>query len=385
MHMNRTILTLCSESEIDTLANDWRELQRPTNVDREFYSLGNSFRCEVLGPCVFALKNGGKVRAIWAGRIENVRLPLRVGYLRVRTLLVRRLTIVDGGLIGDNSEEASKALLDRALRLLRERRLDQLFFGYVPCSYPLFQLLAYQHTPWYCRDLGFTRGPHWTLSLPDTFEELLSRHSKKHRYWLKRLNTVLDKSFPGQWTVRVFKDETTVGEFCRDMKLVSVKSWQSEIGLGAFVGDEEELAKCRLRAKQGALRGYVLYIRDQPAAFWMATSVQNALHLDLTGYCADYRKFEVGTVLLVRLLADHCGTSTKLIDFGHGTAAYKERFGDSAYDEASVRVYRDSLRGLLANMISGLNERGHQSIKRLLIRLGALNTVRTRWKRTFGR
>jgi hypothetical protein len=385
MQTTPTIQTLCSESEIDAVADSWNKLQRHANVDRDFYRLGSSFRSEVLSPCVFALRDHGEVRALWAGRIENVRLPLRLGYVRLRTLSVKRLTIVDGGLIGDDSEETSKALLKHAVRFLTERRLDQLFFGYVPCSHTVFPLAAYGLKPWYCRDLGLTRGPHWTLTLPGTYEELLSRHSKKHRYWLKRLPTVLEKAFPGQWTMRSFTDEATVGDFCRDAKSVSLKSWQNEIGLGAFVGDAEEVAKCKLRAQQGAFRGYILYIGTQPSAFWMATSFQNTLHLDRTGYCAEYRKFEVGTVLLIRLLADHCGTGIRLVDFGHGTAAYKERFGDAAYDEASVRVYRHSLRGILANLVTGVNERGHQSIKRLLVRIGLLDRVRTLWKRTLGR
>ena len=313
------------------------------------------------------------------GRVDRGRLPIHLGYLKLGGIRVRQLTIITGGAMGDDSEDACRLMLQRAVQVLSEKRLDMLVLSYVPTKHVIFDL-ATSIPKWYCRDWGVVPATHWRMTLPASFQEFLKKRSRKHRYWLNRLPRVLEEAFPGQVRTRLFKDPSEVDAFCMDADEIAKTTYQNQLG-EAFRANADYKTRCRLLAEKGALRGYVLYITDQPKAYWMATICRNTVHLNLTGYCPNFRKFELGTILLMKLFEDHCGTAVQKVDFGHGGAMYKERLGDESFHEASVRIYRLALRGVLANFLAGSDAKISTGVKNLLSRLGLLQKMKTLWRR----
>lgn len=285
--------------------------------------------------------------------------------------------MVTGGLMGDDSEESCRTLLQSAVQVMNEKNLDLLDLGFTPCDHPLFRL-ARELPRWYCRDLGVTTSTHWRMKLPKSFEEFLGQRSKKHRYWLKRLPKVLEEAFPGQVRIRLFKRPEEVSEFSRDAEAVSIKTYQHRLGEGF---NSEYKARCELFAAKGEFCGYILYLNGEPKAYWLATAYRETLHLHLTGYEPDLRKFELGTILLMKLFADHCGTSIQRVDFGFGGAGYKERFGDESFKEASVRIYSARMKPLLVNVLAGFNGRASAGTKAVLAKLGLLQRIKKHWRR----
>jgi hypothetical protein len=278
--------------------------------------------------------------------------------------------------MGDDSEEACATLLQAAMQTMAEKQLDLIDLGYIPCEHPLFKL-AVTLPGWQCRDFGVTRGGHWRMKLPESYEEFLGQRSKKHRYWLKRLPRVLEEAFPGQVKIRRFQSPGEVEEFSRDAEAVSTQTYQHRLGEGF---NNEYKARCDLFAARGAFCGYVLYINGEPKAYWLATAYQDTIYLNLTGYEPALRKFELGTILLMKLFADHCGTSIRKVDFGLGGAGYKERFGDESFQEASTRIYRASLKPLFVNVLTGLHGRISAGAKAVLTKLGLLQRLKRHWR-----
>lgn len=370
--------------EMETLRVAWSSLNKHPNADYEFFSLINVFRQQIERPCVLELGNGNKTKSIWIGRVEQMRLPLRFGYLQLGTLRMKGLVIVTGGVMGEVSETECKELLERAMQFVSDSQLDVLVLSFLPCNHPLFKLGAQTFPPWYCRDFAIVPSVHWRMTLLPSFDKFLQQRSKKHRYWLKRLPRVLEEAFPGKVCIRLFKEVSEVEGFCRDADAVSRGTYQHQLG-EAFRADAEYMARCRMLAEQGRLRGYILYVESEPRAYWLATAYHDTLYLNLTGYTPEMKRFELGTVLLMRLFADHCGTAIQKVDFGHGGAPYKERFGDESFDEASVRIYRGNPRSLLANVLTGANEKLTAGIKALLSRLGVLQRIKTFWRAKLSR
>jgi len=74
-----------------------------------------------------------------------------------------------------------------------------------------------------------------------------------------------------------------------------------------------------------------------------------------TGYDPDFRKYEVGTILFLRMIADAYGTGVRPVDFGLGPAAYKERFGDEHWEEKHFYLFAPALRGLVPNGLLSVN------------------------------
>ncbi len=259
-----TAETLCSASEISRCRETWEKMQKHPNTDWEFYNLINKCREEVEDPCVLQLRNERDVVSVWAGRVERTPFELRLGYLRLGSLRARTLTIVTGGLMGNDSAEECRLLLDHAMQELPAKRLDALILSYVPCEHPLFTL-AKTVPKWYQRDWVVAPTIHWRIALPDSFEEFLERRSRNHRQQLKKTQRALEKSFPGKVRIRLFQGPAEVDEFCRDAESISKKTYQHHLGEGF---DNEQKARCKLFSRTGAFRGYVLYIEDQPSAFY---------------------------------------------------------------------------------------------------------------------
>ena len=366
-----------SESEILTCMEAWKAMQRHPNADYDFYALINRVRNQ--RPCVLEFRRGEKTTALWVGRIEEGLMPVEFGYLKFGRLRVRQLNIINGGILGEDSEEVCRAMLDCAIRLLDEHQLQFVSFSYVPCDHRVFSLARRSVAGWLSRDWGVTPNQHWRMSVPASFEDFLKKRSKKHRYWLKRLPRVIDDDFPNQVKMRAFTKLEDVREFCREADSVAKLTYQHQLG-SAFGDNEEYRDRCELLAKQGALRGYIYYINQKPVAYWFVTAYQDTLHLNYTGYVPEFRKYEVGTVLLLKLIEDHCGSLMKKVDFGLGAALYKERFGDEEFTEATVRIYKASLRAQSVKLLAALNAQVVMRLKSLLNRLGLLQKIKTYWR-----
>jgi hypothetical protein len=375
--METNLRILYSEAELSTCKAAWEEFQQHPNVDWGFFGLIN--RTRNLKPCVLELQAGGKTKALWVGRIEERKLPIELGYFKLGSMHVKQLSILNGGIMGDDSEDACRVLMQGALRLLQECKLDYVALSYIPCNHLLYRLATREVSSWLCRDFGVIPNQHWKMILPGSYEEFLKKRSKKHRYWLKRLSRVLEDDFPGQVTMRAFTKPADVSEFCREAESVAKLTYQHQLG-SAFSNNEEYQSRCKLLAEQGALRGYIMYVKQQPVAYWFATAYRQTLHLNYTGYDPEFRKYEVGTVLLMKLIEDHCGTSIHDVDFGLGSALYKERFGDETFNEATVRVYRSSANALFANVVIGGSAKFSAGLKALLVKLGLLQKIKTFWR-----
>lgn len=133
-------------------------------------------------------------------------------------------------------------------------------------------------------------------------------------------------------------------------------TYQRRLGSG-FVNDAAHQRRCRLVAQNGRLRGYVLYVDDRPKAFWCGTLYKGVFHLAWTGYDPEWKQYELGTVVFLKMVEGLCEEKIREIDFGLGAAFYKERFGDRSSEEASIRIYSPTIRGVVINCL-----RPHQSL-----------------------
>ncbi len=80
------------------------------------------------------------------------------------------------------------------------------------------------------------------------------------------------------------------------------------------------------------------------------------------------------------MVGEACREKVKQLDFGPGSAFYKERFGDSEFEEATLCVFASSFRGVLLNSIRLLTEGPMQLIRGLLQSLGLEQKLKKVWR-----
>jgi CelD/BcsL family acetyltransferase involved in cellulose biosynthesis len=218
------------------------------------------------------------------------------------------------------------------------------------------------------------------MNLPACLDELLEQKvNRKSRNEARRTMRVLEKAFPGAVRYACFSAPIEMEKLFEDVIRVARKTYQWGLGVG-FQDNEEHRKRLRLEAEKGRLRAYVLYLKDEPVAFWIGTVYKDTFWLDFTGYDPAFCKYEVGTVLFLRMIGNMCGQNVKLMDLGLGSAFYKERFGDSSIEESTMRVFAFSGRGVLFNTVWLVTQALTKVVRGLLLRLGLEQKVKKLWR-----
>lgn len=187
------------------------------------------------------------------------------------------------------------------------------------------------------------------LTLPATFKDFFIGRSKSKK--LRGLLRRLEKHYPGKVAIRVFTEEEEVPILCRDTEAVSQKTYLHALGVG-FIDTDNTRALTRVLARQGKLRGYIIYIEGTPGAYLTGYSHRNIHYDTATGFDPHYKKFELGTILMLREIEDLCDNENiAYIDNGPGDQWYKQRFCDLSWDEVSFFIFAPSINGLKLNAL----------------------------------
>jgi CelD/BcsL family acetyltransferase involved in cellulose biosynthesis len=368
-----------SEPEVEALRLDWERLNENPNVQMDFYKFINGVRPFVLRPHVIVVRINGAVKSLVVGRLVEHEFRCSVGYKTISCGPVQQLDILHGGLLGDCSGEYAEAILGELIAALQRGEADLLCLNHVKVSSDLFRL-ARQTPGFLSRDRVVQTQRHWKARLPGSLEEFLRRLNKKHRYWVRRMEKKVEQDFPGRTRYQRFSDYADLGRLANDLEAVAQKTYQRGLGAGFMPGDEQ-MRRLALARREGWLRGWMLHIDGQPAAFWIGSVYRNVFHSEATGYDPAYRKYELGTLILMKLVEDLCNEKAEAFDFGLGDAQYKQRFGDEHWLDGSVRIYAPSLKGVKLNLMRTVLDGSSQTAQRLFNRLGLEQRLKTLWRK----
>ncbi len=373
------VKVLTSFAEFESVRDAWSALQWCPEADIDFISFIASVRPEIDHPVVIVVRNQGQVVTLLAGRVEDGDLPIRFGYKTLWRFGVRRLTIFYGGFMGQSTPEIGAIVIQQLLQLLREYKADILAWNDVRWSSDLHRLLG-QIPNRLCRDYLARPVLHWTMAVPASLDEMFEqRMDKKQRYYARRALRMAEKAFPGAIRYAAYSAPADVGTLFEDVLKVARKTYQWGLGVG-FQGTGEDRKRLQFEAEKGWLRAYVLYLKAEPVAFWICSVYKETVFLDFTGYDPAFRNHEVGTALFLRMVAEMAAEGVKSLDFGPGSAFYKERFGSANFEEATVCVFRFAFRAVVMNAVRSLAT-GSMSLGRGMVqRLGVEQRLKRAWR-----
>jgi hypothetical protein len=369
--------------EVEEWRAIWSEWQWHPNSDIDFYLLILDLWQDRASPLLIQLQKNGSPVAMLAGRIERTQDYFQIGYLSLFRLQVRRLNIITGGWMGNAGNEESRCLVSEIRRILKADKIDYAVISNIPTDSTLYRS-ARQAQGLLTRDYLPEMSQRWSMRLPEAYSEFLKRRKKKHRYWLNRVVRALEQQFPGRVNTRCFRNVEDVGTFCAAAEEVASLTYQRRLGAG-FINDSVHQKRCLFAAQNHRFRGYVLYVDERPRAFWCGTLYRGVFHLAWTGYDPEWRKYELGTVLFLKLVENLCSEKVQTVDFGLGEAFYKERFGDQSWEEASVYLYSATAQGIAINCLRTLLGLVSRGIRTVLGSLGLVSKLKTYWRRRLSR
>lgn len=363
---------------VEELRRVWTNLQRHPNSDIDFYSLIVNLRPGIIGPCVIVVSHDGQARTVLVGRMETGTEWVRIGYQTILKIPVRRVAFITGGYMGEESSSVAKMLISEILKLLPQHKLDLAVLQNVRSDSLLLDI-ARTKPGWLQRDRLGETSLHWRMKVPACMADFYTQLRRNHRQHFKRLCRVLDRDFPGGIEIKTFQTEEEALQFSRDAEKIARLTYQRGLGAG-FTDDMEHQKRLEFAARNGRFRGFILYVENEPKAFWGGSLYQTTLHLAWTGYAPSFRQYEVGTVLFLKMLEALGNSTVKELDFGLGSAFYKERFGDSSWQEESIYIYSTTARGIILNVSRAAVGFTVRITKAVLHRMKLTDRIKRRWR-----
>jgi hypothetical protein len=372
------IRTINNFEELETLRSYWESWQAHPNSDFEHFQLVCRVLPQVKEPYVVVVEDDGKPLALLAGRLEQTHFSTSVGYLNLGRIPAKVLFVVYQGLLGEYNEVIGERLFKHLWSCLCTKKVDSVVLHYLPEKSPLLGVVLSRGSAVWCE-----KRPVWSthrvMDLPQEPGLILGRLKSNHRRRIrgkeKKLNASFRKTVSWRWMDRF----EGLQHLCAQLEEVAKHTYQRGLGAG-FFNNEEHLRRFSLFAQRGELRMQVLQIQDKIKAFWIGTVYKGVFYASETGYDPELREFEVGTLGFVKAAEGLALEGVRKVDFGFGDAAYKKRFATQSWEEATVRLFAPTAKGLLIRLSLGGSRSLDTAARQLVHKLGVFDLIKRHWR-----
>jgi hypothetical protein len=367
--------------EIGQFREIWSLWCKDPNADIDYFLASAQFRSDFVRPHVMLVCRDGQPDCMLIGRLEHTRLNLNVGYTTLFRPRVRRLFFVPGGFLGNQTQENGELLVNGIMLCLQNGEADSAEFLRVREGSSLYR--AASESPAF-----FRRGhcspihEHRSARLPDSFDKFLQGMTRKNRHELRRHEKKLKDEFAGKVRIQCYRKEEELKDLAEEVDKVSEKTYQRAIGVG-FKNDVETLESLRLAAHRGGLRGCVLYLADEPCAFFIGNQYKNTFHGNFMGFDSRFGKYSPGLYILMHSIEecfepDHRATE---IDLGWGDRQYKRTICNQSWKDGPLYLYAPSFKGVRLNCLRTSTSLIDMWARKLLLRSKLLQKLKKpgRW------
>jgi CelD/BcsL family acetyltransferase involved in cellulose biosynthesis len=364
--------------EVEALRPAWERLEGGhVNSDIDFVLTHVRHAPQVIRPHVVLLENGDEPAGLVVARLENARVPMRLGYRTMLNPRVRSLTVVYGGVLAPDAK--AEALIEAVRGSLEPKDADVVRIRMLTLGSPLYEA-ASRDVPFLRREHFRRPVPHWRATMPDSFDDFLMALSKERRRHVRRYGRRLEASAGGEVEVARLHSREGLEQLFADSAKVHRRTYQATLSVGFSRGDlNRRLTETCMQ--RGWFRGYVLYLRGAPVAFWHGNVYRGIFWGVATGFDPAYAEDRPGTYLLMRVVEDLCmDPSVHTLDFGFGDADYKRHFGDRTWLEEDVAVFEPTPRATAINLGLSASRGAVHTAQSLVRRTGGLPEARRRWR-----
>mgnify|MGYP003631952095 CR=1 FL=1 len=220
--------------------------------------------------------------------------------------------------------------------------------GYIIRALPAAQLDALAREQPDLRPFVRQRYQRSYASLEGGFDAYMAGFSAKSRSTLRRKLKKLAERSGGTLDVRACRTAEEVEAFHRHARTVSAKSYQERLLNAGLPDGEEALAEMRDRARRDAIRGWLLFLDDEPISYLYAPAEGETLIYAYLGYDPAYAEYSPGTVLQLEAMRDLMEQGRfRLFDFTEGEGQHKRQFRTGTLECVDLLLLRPSLANLL--------------------------------------
>ena len=315
------IVSCADCSKLDVFSDSWARL---SEKELGFIPSFSELRQEIA-------ERGGKFRLLAA--IENSQIVAMAAFICSRStkrylfgtrqlfeLPVRKVSLFGSCVPGGTDENIIRKFFQV---LFEESGFDLIHVGEVFIGSPLHKAitsLGHGAVAWRERKIQIR----WLIRLPGSFDEYLASLRPTTRTAINKARRKLEREAP-EFRVMLLPEE--VETFLRDAEKINRLTYQWDLGY-RLCNDESTRERFTRLAKNGNLRGYILYLHGNPCAFGLGEFSHRTFGGHRMGYDPHYRKLSPGTALLMWMIRDMIeNTDCEIFDLKWGgEEGYKSRF-----------------------------------------------------------
>jgi hypothetical protein len=372
--------------EIEKVRSIWERMQADEpypkiNADIDGYLTAIKATGDSPEPYIMVVKENERPAAMLISWVRKSPLKCAVGRKTLFSPVLRQLSVVYGGVIGDRTDEICSLLIGELIKVLRRGEVDVVFFNHLETDSCLYHVA--REMPGVLSRCYLPRiETHWRTTVPENIRFFYQRLPRRHASNLRRISRTLERAYPNRVGVTTYRDESELDAALKAASKISSSTYQYAYGLGV-VDDRKTRTLLSEAARLGRLQIDILHINGEPSAFQLATRYGNTYFGDKIGFNPKWKKFRIGTVLFLKVMETLCADpSVAYYDFGYGDAEYKESYGDTGWAESSVYIFAPRAFPVFANLIFSTTSAINILAQHLIIRLGILNLVQ-RYRRRF--
>ena len=346
-------------------------------TDPDYYLWSLEGEAQVLRPLVLAVDRNGRSDAILVARLSQSRLPSKLGYATVYAPVVRALSVVHEGLLGERDCGIAEAVLDELFAGLELGVADVVLFRQLRRESGLRDAVQ-QRARFLARQRIVRTDLRWLIDLPDTFEDYLASLSSATRKGIRRTVSRVERDFGDRLSIRMYSEVGDLDVFMRDAEMVAMRAYQRRRGVG-FRDDVRLRARTRMLMEHGWFRSWVLYLDGRPVAFEQGEAYRRRF---VSRYAPAYGTSRIGAYLLTKTIETLVhDPEVRTFDFGFGDAEYKRKLGHRSLEEGDLVVYAQRARPIGINVarttLLGVSHGATAALRRLAL----LDASKLWWRR----
>jgi hypothetical protein len=364
-----------SIEDIEKVRSIWEAFQvHPVaNINYYLESLKND--PQVISPCVLLFYESNMLRLIVVGRIIEMNLVFKIGYLPVYKTRARVLSIIEQGVMGNCGDQDARYIVEALMDLLAQGEADMAHLASIPVESPIY-LCARKAPKVLFRGYLSPCEKRWELHLAGSYQQFLEGLSPKSRSTNLRSYRKVERAFKDRLTMRVVSDPEDLAAAFDEMEAVASKTYQRRLGTG-FMNTPQERRLLKSLAHREMVSADLLYIDNEAVAFCYGLHHKQVYVYETPGYDPKYADYRVGNYLLLKLIERLCNNSTtKIIDFGLGDAQYKQVYSNKVVVESNVRIFAPTWKGFSLNFARTLTFLISKIIANLLKRFDIYDRVK---------
>jgi len=366
-------------TDFKSVANFWKNEQWHPYTDIEYYTNVIVNEPNFLKPFILVIYKNNRPETLVIGSIVKDKFSLQIGYKKLFKVKTKRLVILYGGILGNQSVENCTKIISILRSQVSKRKVNSIRFKYIDSEFTIFKVIKSSNRI-LLKDSVIRKNPHYFLSFPGCLETFLKSRTKKTRRNIKYYISRIEKAYGDSLTVKCLKDISDYDTIINDTDSISSHTYQRKLGVG-MIANEQTKERIKYELQHGRFMSYILYIKGQPVAYWNGLYYKHKVYGVATGYLPEFSKVDPGKYIFVTMINDFCkNKDIDIMDFGFGEAQYKKEYSTSEKLEANFHIYAINPKGFYLCYGRAFNTILVLLYSKLKDRIKFLNDIKKKWR-----